>query len=1372
MFHPLDHPICLSWPQRLASTAWAAHVPFAMFIVDLVRPRTIVELGVYSGVSYCAFCQSVKELNLDTRCYGIDSWQGDANSGPYGPEILSDLKAYHDPLYENFSCLIKSTFDEAVSQFEDSTIDLLHIDGYHSYEAAKNDFERWLPKMSSRGVVLFHDTNVRDPGFGVWKLWDELKLTYPHFEFVHEHGLGVVSTGTDVPAPLREFFEQSESDVALTRDFFYQLGQRIRLRLEKDEAVEAANATIARLETELSEAQKISAQVSSVNESSRALLADRENSILQIEERVSQLQEALSTSEENYRRAQDAWAKSEENYQRLQESLSNSEEDCQRAYELNISLNAQIEELENINAPLLNERKHWERNKELLSAQLSAKSHELERITQSTGWKVLTRYGQFKYRHLLPLYRLLRLPPYQRTRVSNNGVSRSPFDASPVLDGSPELTEPSASHPVREIVPIPLESNACDVICFPIIDWDFRFQRPQQLMSRFADAGHRVFYVAASTRSSGPPYRIEQKRKNVYEVSLRGFAQVLYSDVMGEKERDALFDSLQELRRDGLMGATIAFAQLPFWWPLVSKARDQFAWPIIYDCMDHHAGFSTNHQTMLDQEQDLTAGADLVVVSSLFLEKQAQKYKANVLLLPNACDYEHFAIATKTNREGPVIGYYGAIADWFDSELLVELAQRRPDWNFVLVGSTFSADISALSKLPNVHLPGEKHYAEIPGWLDKFDVAIIPFKRSELTEATNPVKVYEILASGRPLVSVPIPEVAALEPLVRLASTAEEFDREIAAALMEADPELVERRRAFARENTWEKRYETLAPAVCDVFPKASIIVVTYHNLELNRLCLESIYARTEWPNFEVIVVDNNSTDGTPEYLREAETIFPNLKVILNDKNFGFAAGNNLGLRQATGEYLVLLNNDTVVSRGWLSALIRHLHNDPGIGIIGPVTNMIGNEAKVEVDYTDVEKMPAWAANYVRQHDGEISPIPMLAMFCLAIRKEVFDKVGFLDEQFGLGLFEDDDYTHRVKINGFRVVCAADSFVHHFSQASFKKLIERGEYQELFDENRRRYERKWNIDWVPHQYAPPKPAPKAAVAAADAKPIRQTSIAVEAPAFRKTYSIFQNSLFHVGRCNICGKDSQFFYDSELLYRESLTCGECLSTSRYRSIARGILRAISELTGIEANSLAELDQLASNDSLAIYETQPSFYYERNAYPIPDLLAKPKWIDVKVSTYRPKSRLGSNLGKNFTNQNLEKLTFPDNSFNLVITSDVMEHVRLDQRAHKEIRRVLKPGGVYLFTVPHFREKRETLVRVGIVDESDPSQDKYLMEKEYHGDGNSPSGKVLSYRAYGTDLDEYLTSLGFEVDYCKTDFPEIGILNTELFYCRLTK
>ncbi len=254
-----------------------------------------------------------------------------------------------------------------------------------------------------------------------------------------------------------------------------------------------------------------------------------------------------------------------------------------------------------------------------------------------------------------------------------------------------------------------------------------------------------------------------------------------------------------------------------------------------------------------------------------------------------------------------------------------------------------------------------------------------------------------------------------------------------------------------------------------------------------------------------------------------------------------------------------------------------------------------------------------------------------------------------------------------------------------------------------------------------------------------------------------------------GRCNVCGNDTRFYYTDPLLFRESLTCARCLTTSRYRSIARGILRAVKDLAGVDAASLAALAATPSTRPLAVYDTQVAFYGEGNAYPIPDLLSRCAWIDVATSRFEPRQKRGKKLGGHATNQNLEALTFPDASFDVVITSDVLEHVRLDERAHREIRRVLKPGGVHLFTVPHFRD-RTTFTRVEVVDPEDPSSDRFLTEKEYHGDANSEGGRALSYRSYGIDLDDRLATLDFTVDYTMDEFPEMGIRNTELFYCRL--
>lgn len=226
-FKPFTYDIGFTPVRRLSPSTWTGHIPFAMFLTGILEPKIIVELGTYFGTSYCAFCQAVQELALDTQCYAIDSWRGDPQSGYFGDEVLSDLKNYHDPLYRNFSTLIQSTFDEAVVHFSDETLDLLHIDGYHTYDEVKKDFETWLPKMSDKGVMLFHDINVRQGDFGVWKFWEEVKTGYPNFEFTHSHGLGVLTVGKNCPEKIKNFLMQSGKNPGATRNFFSQQGQRL-----------------------------------------------------------------------------------------------------------------------------------------------------------------------------------------------------------------------------------------------------------------------------------------------------------------------------------------------------------------------------------------------------------------------------------------------------------------------------------------------------------------------------------------------------------------------------------------------------------------------------------------------------------------------------------------------------------------------------------------------------------------------------------------------------------------------------------------------------------------------------------------------------------------------------------------------------------------------------------------------------------------------------------------------------------------------------------------------------------------------------------------------------------------------------------------
>ena len=229
-FNPIDYPLTFTRPARLSgSSAWIEHIPFAFTLVEMARPRLIVELGTHGGDSYCAFCEAVARLQLPAQCVAVDTWKGDPHAGYYGPAVLEELRSFHDARYRSFSTLLRSEFDEAADNFADGTIDLLHVDGFHTYEAVSHDYQTWRPKLSDASVVLFHDTTVRRPDFGVRKLWQELSSQFPSFNFEHGNGLGVLAFGPDQPAATTRFFETAIENPAGIRQFYTAVGNRVAL---------------------------------------------------------------------------------------------------------------------------------------------------------------------------------------------------------------------------------------------------------------------------------------------------------------------------------------------------------------------------------------------------------------------------------------------------------------------------------------------------------------------------------------------------------------------------------------------------------------------------------------------------------------------------------------------------------------------------------------------------------------------------------------------------------------------------------------------------------------------------------------------------------------------------------------------------------------------------------------------------------------------------------------------------------------------------------------------------------------------------------------------------------------------------------------
>ncbi|MGB7800485.1 class I SAM-dependent methyltransferase [Buttiauxella sp.] len=329
----------LFWrPTYIAQSAWLEHIPFAFWLLETLRPRKVVELGTHYGSSYFSFCQAVTKLDLETLCFAVDTWGGDEHAGQYGEEVYGQVSEYNQQHYSGFSTLIRSTFDQALDHFPQGSIDLLHIDGLHTFEAVRHDFESWLPKLSEKAVVIMHDTNVRERGFGVFQLLDELKQQYPHFEFAHGHGLGVIGVGSEQSSEMKSLYGISENARATKQvhEIFSRLGKacgdswennqlKRQLTLQQEE-LQAEHQQL--MEQQALERGRLAERITAQHHNLTTLESKLEHYKSLEGEQSAQRQEQLTTQEQAQKQLQ----------QQLNEQALQLSEETQRTAQLTLAL--------------------------------------------------------------------------------------------------------------------------------------------------------------------------------------------------------------------------------------------------------------------------------------------------------------------------------------------------------------------------------------------------------------------------------------------------------------------------------------------------------------------------------------------------------------------------------------------------------------------------------------------------------------------------------------------------------------------------------------------------------------------------------------------------------------------------------------------------------------------------------------------------------------------------------------------------------------------------------------------------------------------------------------------------------------------------
>lgn len=1049
--------------------SWNGLIPFAFWLVKAMKPASIVELGTHRGNSYLAFCQAVRKLELPTRCHAVDTWRGDSHAGFYDDSIYTTLAAYHDPLYGDFSRLVRTSFDDAVGYFSDASIDLLHIDGLHTYEAVKHDFETWLPRLSDNAVVLFHDTAVREREFGVWRFWEEICVRYPSFTFMHSNGLGVLAVGRNQSAGVRwltETVAASPRETQAVREYFGRLGTAVSSSLEAQmqrEAVAERDASLGRVTAELGQARDVIGQL-------EAAVGDRDHWLIAANAERDHLREhGMSLERALQQRVVELDAKEQSTQRALAELRNQLKEQDQRLVQQDRRLAEQANQI--------SEQARREADQDVLIKRLNAiESSRIWRATRPVrsllGGSRVYRFLRQPLRHLASggrsskvLRRIGDMLMLRRLRTRAKADLGKFFNAQWYLQRNSDVQAANID-PLTHYLRAGAREGRDPSIEFST-NW-YLMNNPDVRAAGVNPLAHFLLYGRAEGRLPRPLAGVQFGE--VAPISARaptelgkwlellpgtnttaGMSLTCSADhTPYESWRTANALSMMDIRelRQALADHAGRLPKISIITPVYNTPPELFEeleaavrsqvygnweWCLANDCSP-----SPHVRPMLERLQSLDGRIKVVhleenggisVATNAAVEIASGEIIAFVdhddLITPD-CMAE-LALYYAQHPEADVVY---SDDDKIDLEGRHFAPQFKPDWSPVLLLSYMY--------FGHVFTVRRSLFRELGGFRKLFDGSQdYDFALRATEKARHIGHVPKILYNWR----------------VVPGSTAASGDAKPAS--LEAGRKAVEdavKRRGIEGANVTHPDWARVAKVgmfnieFADYGPEVCIIIPTKNHASLLKTCVESL-AKTTYANYEVLIIDNESDElDAVEYLRALNTR-PHHRVVRipsEGGRFSFAGLMNKAVNYANSEFLLFLNNDTeVISSHWLSAMMGYAQMD-GVGAVG--ARLYFEDGTIQhagIVHGYHEGLVGHAFRNKPQHDwGYMGFIrtpreySAVTAACMVTPRKLFKEIGGFDETDFAVAYNDVDYCYRLIQAGWNCVYASQAELFHFESKS------------------------------------------------------------------------------------------------------------------------------------------------------------------------------------------------------------------------------------------------------------------------------------------------------------------------------------------------